>query len=315
MSSASSDAWWVRAPGRSGPTPDDGAGDPGEAGEAAVVLDAATIPFPRLRAAHPPRVVDLRDQEDPEDHKDPEDHGTLVAGPPAAPPAGSGVDAIVTALAASPEPRRTPRRTAQHGPRRTSRRALVAGGAASAVLLTASVAMALRPDAARPTLPTVAAAAPAVVRVDPASVVATATSTQDPDDGVGYAAANTLDGDPSTAWNSKGTQHAASLTYTFARPLDLRDITLRNGYQKVRPRRGRPAVDLYPANARVHRLRVVSDAGSWTWDLADTRAPQTFTAATGRTGSVRLDVLSVYPSTAYPDVAISEVAFTATTSG
>jgi hypothetical protein len=80
----------------------------------------------------------------------------------------------------------------------------------------------------------------------------------------------------------------------------------------MRPRPGHPPVDLYQANARVHRVRVVTDAGAWTWDLADVRAPQTFTGAAGRTGSLRLEVVSVYASKTYSDVAVSEVGFTAT---
>ena len=70
-------------------------------------------------------------------------------------------------------------------------------------------------------------------------------------------------------------------------------------------------MDLYPANERVHRVRVVTDAGTWTWDLADVRAPQAFAGAAGRTASVRFEVVSVYPSTTYADVALSEVSFTA----
>lgn len=152
------------------------------------------------------------------------------------------------------------------------------------------------------------------VPVDRASVTATASSTQAPDGAVTYTATNTLDDDPTTAWNSNGTRDGKgpgiSLSYTFTRAVDLRDITLRNGYQRTRQRAGKPPVDLYFENARVRRLRVVTDAGAWSWDLADTRTPQTFAGAAGRTGSVRLEILAVYPSRTYPDVAISEVGFT-----
>jgi hypothetical protein len=175
------------------------------------------------------------------------------------------------------------------------------------------IALALRPEPA--TAPVSERAAP----VDRASVTAAASSTQTADGGSTYTAANTLDGDPATAWNSNGRRDGAGpgirLTYTFTHPVALRGITVRNGYQKVRRRAGHAPVDLYPANARVHRVRVRTDAGSWLWDLADTRSPQTFTGASGRTSRVRLEIVSVYPSRDYPDVAISEVGFTSALDG
>lgn len=177
------------------------------------------------------------------------------------------------------------------------------------------VVLAAHRDPTATTAPDAPDAVGGVVPVDRAAVSATASSTQKPDGGVTYAAANTLDGDVSTAWNSNGRRDGAragiALTYTFTGPLALREVTVRNGYQKVRARPGRAPLDLFPLNARVHRLRVVTDSGAWLWDLADTRAAQTFPRAAGRTGSVRLEILSVYPSGTYPDVAISEVSFTA----
>jgi hypothetical protein len=177
----------------------------------------------------------------------------------------------------------------------------------------AGVALALRPD---PAASGPAAVAPRVVPADRAAVRATASSTQASDGDISYSAANTLDGDATTAWNSNGTKDGKgpgiALTYTFTAPVSLRDVTVRNGYQKVRPRPGRSALDLYPLNARVRRLRVVTDAGAWLWELTDSRSAQTFTRAAGRTGSVRLEIVSVYPSATYPDVALSEVSFTST---
>jgi hypothetical protein len=150
----------------------------------------------------------------------------------------------------------------------------------------------------------------ATVKVDPASVHASASSTQDPEGRVDYVAANTLDGDPATAWNSDGRRDGPgpgiTLTYRFAAPVDLRGITLLNGYQKTRP-----DADLWRLNERVKKVRVITDAGSWTWTLADTRAPQTLRRDLGRTRSVRLEVVSVYRSEQYLDLAVSEVSFTA----
>ncbi|HEY6795179.1 MAG TPA: hypothetical protein VI248_10925, partial [Kineosporiaceae bacterium] len=204
------------------------------------------------------------------------------------------------------------RRVRQTRAPRRSRRWLAAAGATGAAVATlVAVLLPPAPPAPRP--------AAAAVRVDPAGITASASSTSRPDGAVTYVAENTLDGDPSTAWNSAGGLHPGSggiaLTYTFGHPVDLRSIVVLNGYQKVRRRSGHSPVDLYPANARVRWVRIVTDAGRWTWELADRRAPQSFTAATGRTGSVRLDVMSTYPSTTYPDIALSEVSFTAALSG
>ena len=174
--------------------------------------------------------------------------------------------------------------------------------------------------ALRPAQPVPArAAAPGVHSVDPATVTASASSTQHPDGPISYAVANTLDGDPTTAWNSDGARDGKgpgiTLTYRFAEPVDLAAISVLNGYQKVRPRPGKLRLDLYPLNERVHRLRVVTDSGSWNWDLADSRARQVFTPAHGSTRTVRLEVTSTYPSSAYPDVALSEVSFIAAAAG
>jgi hypothetical protein len=200
------------------------------------------------------------------------------------------------------------------------RRSMVLGAGAGAALLLLLLAAAgwgltsaLRPS---PLAPGPAPSA-RVRTIDPATVTASASSTQHPDGQISYAVANTLDGDPATAWNSDGARDGKgpgiTLTYRFARPVDLAGISLLNGYQKVRSRPGRPPLDLYPVNERVHRLRVITDAGAWIWDLADVRTRQAFGAAHGSTRTVRLEVESIYPSSAYPDLALSEVSFAAST--
>ncbi|MFZ0159945.1 MAG: hypothetical protein WAL50_13015, partial [Kineosporiaceae bacterium] len=144
-------------------------------------------------------------------------------------------------------------------------------------------------------------------------ISATASSTQDPEGGITYSAENTLDGRPETAWNSDGRADGKGpgmvLTYRFADPVDLTTVTVLNGYQKTTQSAGKPGVDLFTQNGRVRTVRVTTDAGSWTWDLADVKAPQTLTKAFGRTSSVRLEVVSVYPGTKYLDLAVSEVSF------
>jgi len=193
----------------------------------------------------------------------------------------------------------------------------VLAGAAALLLLglaTRGLVAALHPDRQGVPTGTSDGSGARVLPVDPAGVTVSASSTQHDDGDISYTAANTLDGDPATAWNSDGARDGKgpgmTLTYTVAAPIELHSISVLNGYQKVRPRPGRSALDLYPLNARVQRLRVVTDAGAWFWDLADTRSAQTFTRAAGRTGRVRLEIVSVYPSATYPDVALSEVSFT-----
>jgi hypothetical protein len=151
-------------------------------------------------------------------------------------------------------------------------------------------------------------AAVQIVRLPADDVRAAADSTQQPDGRVRYAASNTLDGQPETAWNSDGRGAGSTLVYTFGRPVDLRSITVRNGYQKVLAGSGGP-VDLYPLNERVRTFTVITDGGSTTWTLRDDRAPQTLAHAFGRTRTVRLRVDEVYPSRKYKDLAVSEFAF------
>jgi hypothetical protein len=199
--------------------------------------------------------------------------------------------------------------------RRGRRAAGVLGGAAALVLVAVAALAGLRSGSGgddRTASATSAQPAAAADRAVPASSVrASASTTQHPDGSISYAAANTLDGRVATAWNSDGQGTGAALTYTFAAPVELTSITVLNGYQKVlRGSNGR-TVDLFALNQRVKAVRVVTDAGSVAWTLRDDRAPQTLARALGRTRTVRLDVLSTYPSRKYKDLAVSEVRFTA----
>jgi hypothetical protein len=153
-----------------------------------------------------------------------------------------------------------------------------------------------------------------VTPIDLATVRAAASSVLRQDGGITYDPGNTLDGSPDTAWNSDGARDGRgpgiTLTYTFAAQVDLRSITVRNGYQKVRAKDG---VDLWLLNERVKRFQVTTDAGQWTWNLSDSREAQTLQGEFGRTTTVRLKILQVYRSK-FRDVAISEIAFTGITS-
>jgi hypothetical protein len=154
-----------------------------------------------------------------------------------------------------------------------------------------------------------------VAEVPRSGISVSASSTQTSDSGITYTAENTLDGDPVTAWNSNGDRDGRgpgiTLTYSFSPAVDLRSITVLNGYQKVRTGSNGATVDLYSLNGRVSQFLVITDTGQWTWDLTDDRRAQTLSEDLGLTTQVTLKVLSVYQSDKYQDLAISEVSFTA----
>jgi hypothetical protein len=200
-------------------------------------------------------------------------------------------------------------------PRPRHRAAAALGGAAALVLVASAAVAGLHTGSAGPDRTAPAGSAqPAAAgdRAVPASAVrASASSTQHPDGAISYAPAKTLDGRAATAWNSDGQGAGAVLTYTFTAPVDLTSVTVLNGYQKALRSSNGKTVDLFALNQRVKALRVVTDADSVTWSLRDDRAPQTLARAFGRTRTVRLEVLSTYPSRKYKDIAVSEVRFTA----
>jgi hypothetical protein len=206
--------------------------------------------------------------------------------------------------------RQAPLRLTSRFPVRGSRTVLLAlGGAVLSVVVVAVGAGLLvgRPRGSSSS----ATPSASVTPIDPRTVHGSASSVQRPEGGISYDPGNTLDGNPATAWNSDGAKDGSgpgiTLTYTFADPVDLRSVTLFNGYQKVRTSDG---VDLWPLNERIRQLELITQAGQWTWDLPDTREPQTLRRDFGRTASVTLKITRVYRSKKYPDVAISEISFT-----
>ena len=120
--------------------------------------------------------------------------------------------------------------------------------------------------------------------------------------------ANTLDGRDDTAWNSDGDRGrngaGATLTYTFDKPRRIVRITVRNGY--VRSPRDSA---VYAHNDRLRRVRVTTQHGSRTWDLADSPDPQTLTVDLGVTSSVQLVVETFYVGKQYQDLALTEISF------
>jgi len=142
-----------------------------------------------------------------------------------------------------------------------------------------------------------------LAEVDPATIQASASSALPPDGDKTYSAANTLDGNLSTAWNedAPGKGEGEWISYAFTSPIRLGRIDITNGYTKSN--------DVYAWNARVREMIVVTDQGEFTFTLADTQSPQMLIADFGETGSVTLKIVSVYPGTKYEDCAITDVQF------
>jgi hypothetical protein len=134
---------------------------------------------------------------------------------------------------------------------------------------------------------------------------ATASSTLRSKGGQRYDAANTVDGDRTTAWNSDGKRVGdgvgVTLTYTFAQPVQLRHVVVENGYAK--------SPEVYGWNERVRELEVDSGSRQEVFTLNDTKDPQELDADFGATSTVVLTVRAVYPGQRYKDLAITEVAF------
>jgi hypothetical protein len=117
-----------------------------------------------------------------------------------------------------------------------------------------------------------------------------------------YYACNVLDGDTQTAWNSgKGKMVGATLAFTFGRPVQLRAITIVNGYAKND--------QVFEENAAVSKATVITGRTSQQWNLDDTREPQTLRKDLGTTTGLVLRVDEVRRGTAFDEVAVTEVSF------
>jgi hypothetical protein len=141
-----------------------------------------------------------------------------------------------------------------------------------------------------------------LVRVDPATVTASASSTIPQSR---FRIQNTLDGDPQTVWDSDGAHLKSNvgvkLTFSFAQRVNLARITIVNGSAR--------SAQNFAENQRAAQLRVHTDAGDTTWNLKDTVEPQSFTLKPAPTGSVTFVVEKVYLGTRWPDLVLTEVAF------
>jgi len=144
-------------------------------------------------------------------------------------------------------------------------------------------------------------------RIDPATVTALATSTL-PDEGpFNYGVKNTLDGNLETAWNdgAAGPGVGEKLTYRFRNPVDVKTIGLVNGFAST--------PELFKENARIRSMVVITDFARFPITLPDSSARQELNLPFGRTASVQIEVVSVYPGSKYEDLALTEIDFTGVT--
>lgn len=163
------------------------------------------------------------------------------------------------------------------------------------------------PAAPVPPTTAVTVEAPAALRdparVDPATITAAASSVLPPENGFSYGIRNTLDDNPSTAWNdgAPGSGAGEKLTYRFAGPVQLVGIRVVNGFAST--------PELFQQNARISGGVVVTDGGRFPFSLADVADRQALTMDFGRTSSVVIEVTSTYSGTHFEDLALTEVEF------
>ena len=200
----------------------------------------------------------------------------------------------------------------------TAAAALVGGGLVVAGVLNSSAAKPAVPATTivvpqeRPTTTTSTPAATAPARgtpIDPSVITSAQASSTLPDqDGLTYGIANTLDGQITTAWNSAGSTPGKGvppvgqkLDYTLASPQHVVGVRIVNGYN---PNDGQHQ---FTDNHRVKTLAVRGGGQERQVDLADSFTPQFVEVDFPNTDTLELEVVSVYPTTKWPDVGITEV--------
>jgi hypothetical protein len=138
--------------------------------------------------------------------------------------------------------------------------------------------------------------------LSPEGIKVTASSTLPKQGANTYLAANTLDGDPQTAWSEgrQGPGIGATLTWTFPEQVDLRRVLIVNGYAKG---------NLFRKNLRIRAARVTTAQGETTITLRDTTSYQPLRIRKGSTTFMRLAIVGVYGSRTYEDCLLSEIEF------
>jgi hypothetical protein len=147
--------------------------------------------------------------------------------------------------------------------------------------------------------------------IDPAQIVAAdATSTLPDQDGLTYGIANTYDNQVTTGWNSNGSTPGSGvdpvgqkLTYKLAAPQHIVGVRLINGYN---PNDGKHQ---FTDNHRVRSLIVRGGGTERTIELADNFSPQFVDVDFPNADTIELEVGSVYPTTKWTDVGLTEVQF------
>jgi len=188
------------------------------------------------------------------------------------------------------------------------------GGGASTTATTTATRVTVTTVVSATSAPSTAPATTVPVRgtpVDPAQIVsAEATSTLPDQDGLTYGIANTLDGQITTGWNSNGSTPGSGvdpvgqkLTYKLAAPQHIVGVRLINGYN---PNDGKHQ---FTDNHRIHSLVLRGGGKERTVELADSFSPQFVEVDFPNADTIELEIASVYPTTKWTDVGVTEVQF------
>ena len=124
---------------------------------------------------------------------------------------------------------------------------------------------------------------------------------------VGYAAANMLDGDPTTTWRMDGDGTGEVVTFVLDAPHEVGTVGLVNGYAKDDPATG---TDRYDQTRRITRVTWTIGERRVTQDLRDgDRGVQTvsFPPAAAETITLRIDAVTAPGVARFDQTAISEV--------
>ncbi len=124
---------------------------------------------------------------------------------------------------------------------------------------------------------------------------------------VGYAAANMLDGDPTTTWRMDGDGTGRVVTFVLDGPREVDAVGLVNGYAKDDPATG---TDRYDQGRRITRVTWTVGDQRVTQDLRDgDRAAQTVSLppTTAETITLRIDAVTEPGVARFDQTAISEV--------
>ena len=147
--------------------------------------------------------------------------------------------------------------------------------------------------------------------LDPATIVSSEASSTLPDqEGLTYGIANTLDGQVTTAWNSNGSTPGSGvppegqkLTYKLAAPQHIVGVRFLNGFNP------NDSNHKFTDNYRVRMLAIRGGGKERQVELADSFAPQFVEVDLPGADTIELEIISVYPTTKWQDVGLTEVQF------